>query len=73
MITHWVNGGVEPDQFAAVMSALRDCEDQLRLTNILDRMISYAFRETSHNIECEDRWRRQVEAQLEPQKPTNIN
>jgi hypothetical protein len=73
MITHWVNGGVEPEQFAAVMSALRDCDDQLRITNILDRMISYAFRETSQNIDCEDRWRRKVEAQLEPRTPTKLN
>ena len=66
MITLWINGGIDPDQFAAVMSALRDCEDDLRRKNILDRMISFAFRETTQSLDTEDRWRRRVEARLEP-------
>ena len=66
MITLWINGGIDLDQFAAVMSALRDCDDDLRRRNILDRMISFAFRETTQSLDSEDRWRRRVEARLEP-------
>jgi tetratricopeptide (TPR) repeat protein len=65
IITLWINCGIAPEQFAAVMSSLRDCDDDLRRKNILDRMITLAFRETSQSIESEDRWRERVEARLQ--------
>ena len=32
------------------MSAIRDCDDDLRRTNILDRMITYAFHESRESL-----------------------
>ena len=66
MVALWINEGIKPEQLAAVMSALRDCDDELRRRNILDRMISYAFNETRFAIEGEERWRKRVEARLNP-------
>jgi hypothetical protein len=37
---------IGPDILAAVLSALRDCEDNIRQRNILDRMIRIAFEQT---------------------------
>ncbi|MCI0485527.1 MAG: hypothetical protein L0229_02895 [Blastocatellia bacterium] len=62
----WVNGEINPEDFASVISALRDCEDDLRRMNIMDEMIGYAFNESCQKIESEDDWRRRVEAQLTP-------
>src|SRR6185369_11012561 len=60
----WLNGAVEPEELAAVLSALRDCEDDLRRTSILDQMISYAFTETAEQHQSESDWRGRVEARL---------
>jgi tetratricopeptide (TPR) repeat protein len=66
MTTLWINGGIAPDDLAAVLSAIRDCDDALRRTNILDRMISYAFRESRQGLDSEELWRKRFEARLEP-------
>ena len=63
----WVNGDLDPEKFAAVISALRDCEDDLRRADIMDRMISYAFTETREAMRTEDEWRKRVEARLKPE------
>ena len=60
----WLNGAVEPEELAAVLSALRDCDDHLRRTSIIDQMISYAFAETTEHLESESDWRGRVEARL---------
>ena len=39
IISEWCNL-IEPEQFAAVMSALRDCDDSVRRKNIIDAMIT---------------------------------
>jgi hypothetical protein len=64
LIRLWVNGECGPDEFAAVMSVLRDCADDARRNNILDRMISYSFYETRERMESEAEWRKRVEASL---------
>lgn len=64
LIRRWLNGAIEPGELAAVLSALRDCDDELRRTNILDQMISIAFDETVQHYESERDWRRRVEARL---------
>lgn len=63
IISEWCNL-IEPEQFAAVMSALRDCDDSVRRTNIIDAMISAAFRQTGAAIDSEEEWRTQVECRL---------
>ena len=63
IISEWCNL-IEPGQFAAVMSALRDCDDTVRRTNIIDAMISAAFRQTGVAIDSEGEWRAQVECRL---------
>jgi hypothetical protein len=70
MTRRWLNGAVSPDELAAVLSALRDCEDHNRRTNILNQMISYAFAETTLHFEAENDWRMRVEARLaSPEEP----
>jgi hypothetical protein len=64
LISLWVNGDMNPDDFAAVMSALRDCEDDTRRNNIINLMISYSFHETRECMESEHEWRKRVEARL---------
>jgi hypothetical protein len=59
----WANH-VEPENFAAVMSALRDCEDSSRRNDIIDRMIKKAFQQTHQTRLSEEAWRLQVERRL---------
>ena len=63
LISLWVQGEVSPDDFAAVISAIRDCNDTLRRNNILDQMISYSFHASPQRIESEDKWRSLPEVQ----------
>ena len=63
LISHWVQGEVSPDDFAAVISAIRDCNDTPRRNNILDQMISYSFHASPQRIESEVRWRSLPEVQ----------
>jgi hypothetical protein len=55
---------VEPEELAAVLSAIRDCEDRIRQRNILDRMIRIAFEETQLCGLTETEWRLEVERRL---------
>jgi hypothetical protein len=59
----WANQ-VEPEQFAAVMSAIRDCEDRNRQRDIIDKMIRIAFQETQLCGLTEEAWRLQFERRL---------
>jgi hypothetical protein len=59
----WANH-VEPENFAAVLSALRDCEDRSRRNEIIDRMIKKAFQQTHLTRMSEEAWRLQVERKL---------
>ena len=59
----WSNN-VEPEAFAAVLSALRDCDDDLRRNGIIDRMIHVAFEQTLLCTVTEEEWRRKVERRL---------
>jgi hypothetical protein len=63
LINLWVQGEVSPDDFAAVISAIRDCNDTFRRNNILDQMISYSFHASPQRIKSEDKWRSLPEVQ----------
>ncbi|HVG19358.1 MAG TPA: hypothetical protein VNI02_09905 [Blastocatellia bacterium] len=66
IISVWCNM-IEPEEFASVMSALRDCEDDLRRANIIDSMIGIAFKQTPASMQTEQEWRMRVERKL-PEK-----
>jgi hypothetical protein len=66
IIMRWCNL-IEPEQFAAVMSALRDCKEDWRRKAIMDEMIAIAYQQTSSNINSEREWREKVECRL-PEK-----
>ena len=58
---------IDPEELAAVFSALRDCDDRLRQRDIIDRIIRIAFEETLLCNTTEDAWRFRVERRL-PEK-----
>jgi hypothetical protein len=58
---------IGPDILAAVLSALRDCENRIRQRDILDRMIRIAFEQTQACGISEEAWRLRVERRL-PEK-----
>jgi hypothetical protein len=62
----WANH-VEPENFAAVLSALRDCDDRSRLNGIIDTMIKIAFQQSHVSRINEEAWRLEVERRL-PEK-----
>jgi hypothetical protein len=66
IIMLWCNL-IEPEQFAAVMSALRDCKDDWRREAIMDDMITLAYQQTYANTESEREWREKFECRL-PEK-----
>jgi hypothetical protein len=66
IVMHWCNL-VEPEQFAAVMSALRDCTDDLRRKEIIDSMITIAYEQTAYSTDSEREWRQKFECRL-PEK-----
>ena len=66
IIMNWCNL-IEPEQFVAVMSALRDCKDDLRRRAIMENIISIAFHQTASHTDSETEWRRKVECRL-PEK-----
>lgn len=55
---------IEPEELAAVLSALRDCENDKRRNDIIDRMIRIAFEETQECGLNEEEWRLRVERRL---------
>ncbi len=63
IIAIWSNQ-IEPEDLAAVISALRDCDDRLRQRNIMDRIIRIAFEQTLLCNLTEDEWRRKFERRL---------
>jgi hypothetical protein len=63
IVVTWVNL-IEPEEFTAVMSALRDCEDRIRRRDIMDRMIRIAFEESQECGLTEEQWRLRVERRL---------
>jgi tetratricopeptide (TPR) repeat protein len=63
LIRLWVQGEVSPEEFVAVLSAIRDCTDTFRRNNILDQMISYSFHASSQQIKSEEMWRNLPEVQ----------
>jgi hypothetical protein len=63
LISDWCNL-IDPRLFIGVISALRDCDDRVRRTNIMDNMISEAIRQTDDSIESEEESRRKYERRL---------
>jgi hypothetical protein len=59
----WSNN-IEPEELTAVLSVLRDCDDDLRRNNIIDRMIRIAFEQSLLCNITESEWRRRVERRL---------
>jgi tetratricopeptide (TPR) repeat protein len=60
----WANNDLDPNDYVAVLSALRDCKDSLRRQNIINEMISYIFRFTQERLQGEAMWRKRFEAKL---------
>ena len=58
---------VGAEEFAGFLSALRDCDDILRLKDILDRIIRKVYHETQECGLSEEEWRLRVERRL-PEK-----
>jgi hypothetical protein len=66
LIMQWAHM-IVPEQLAAVMSALRDCKDDLRRANIIDNIIRKAFECSKTCNVTESEWRLEVECRL-PEK-----
>lgn len=64
MIAKWAKL-INPEQLAGVLSALRDCDDEVRRNKILDRMISKAFERSGTSDMTEEEWRRKIERKLQ--------
>jgi hypothetical protein len=62
----WANH-VGPEELAAVLSALRDCEDRSRRNGIIDKIIKIAFQQSHLTRMSEEAWRLEVERRL-PEK-----
>lgn len=58
---------VGPESFAGVLSALRDCDDRLRQSEIIDRMIKKAFQQSDVSRMTEEDWRLKFERRLPKQ------
>ncbi|HVG17563.1 MAG TPA: hypothetical protein VNI02_00815 [Blastocatellia bacterium] len=63
IIIVWCNM-IDPEEFASVMSALRDCKDDQRRAEIIDSMIGIAFKQTTASMQTEQEWRMRVERKL---------
>jgi hypothetical protein len=66
LVVEWANL-IEPEELAAVLSALRDCDDDLRRNNIIDSIIRKAFEYSRTCNMTEAQWRLKVERRL-PEK-----
>ena len=62
----WANQ-LEPEELAGVLSALRDCKDDMRRNEIIDQMIRITFEESLLCGTTEEAWRFRVERKL-PEK-----
>ncbi|MGA9768850.1 MAG: tetratricopeptide repeat protein [Blastocatellia bacterium] len=67
LMSLWTSGDLNINDHVAVLSALRDCDNDLRLKNIINEMITYIFRFTQERMQSEALWRKRVEAQLTPE------
>lgn len=63
----WTSGDLDIGDHVAVLSALRDCNDNLRVKNIINEMISYTFHLTQERMQSEGFWRKRFEAELNPE------
>ncbi len=63
----WANNDLNPNDYVAVLSALRDCNNPLRFKNIINEMITHIFRFTQERMQGEAMWRKRVEAELTPE------
>lgn len=63
----WANNDLDPNDYVAVLSALRDCDNNLRRQNIINEMITYIYRFTQERMQGEAMWRKRVEAELNPE------
>lgn len=55
---------VPPEELAAVLSALRDCDNDRRRNDLIDRMIRKAFEQSRLCGLTESEWRHKVESKL---------
>jgi hypothetical protein len=67
LMSLWTSGDLDINDHVAVLSALRDCDNNLRLKNIINEMITYIFRFTQERMQSEALWRKRIEAQLTPE------
>jgi hypothetical protein len=67
LMSLWTSGDLNLEDHVAVLSALRDCDNNLRMKNIINSMISYIFRFTQERMDGEHFWRKRVEARLTPE------
>ena len=67
MMTLWTTGDLDIGDHVAVLSALRDCDNNLRRQNIINEMITYMFRLTQEGMQSESFWRKRFEAELTPE------
>jgi hypothetical protein len=63
LIINWAHL-IEPEELTAVMSALRDCQDDVRRNEIIDMIIRKAFEYSQTCNVTEADWRRQFERKL---------
>ena len=63
----WTSGDLDIGDQVAVLSALRDCDNNLRVRNIINEMITYIFRFTQERLQSESFWRKRFEAELIPE------
>ncbi len=63
----WTSGDLDIGDHVAVLSALRDCDNDLRVKNIINEMITYMFRFTQERMQGESMWRKRFEAELIPE------
>ena len=63
----WTSGDLDIGDHVAVLSALRDCDNSLRVKNIINEMITYIFRFTQERMQSESFWRKRFEAELIPE------
>lgn len=63
LIINWAHL-IDPEELTAVMSALRDCEDDVRRNDIIDMIIRKAFEYSMACSITEAEWRKLYECRL---------
>jgi hypothetical protein len=64
MVTGWLNGDATPENLATFFLKLREFQDLNRLIDVFDRVIYFAFLESSEAIEAKQEWREKLIAQI---------